>query len=215
MDHKQIIVKDVFSSLLKGNVKYEIAGPSVYFGYDMNGSAFFKEKTLQTRTEGFPKDYLRVLRTVLHCLSIETVNPRAIWLKCKLDEELKLIQVLDVGSNGVLATRKKCSGFLDEIGDIRYGHFYVMKNPAVFSYLSKELDRDIEEISELCRDDNLSLGELENDLKKILFQKIESIVLSNGISKIDDWDVDNCRSFLLSTKSGDLRIFRRTKNGGV
>ena len=213
MDHNHITVKDIFSSLLHGRVTYEIPGPSAYFGYDLGGSAFFHEKTLQTRMEGLPKEYLRVVRTIFHCFSIETVNPRSVWLKCRFDEAAKLIQVLDIGSNGILLTKRKCSDFLEEIEDIQYGHFHVVKNPAIFSYLSKDLSCELEEISELCRDDSFSLGEIENSLKKILFQKIESIIMSNGISKIDGWSVDYCRSFLLSTREGDLRIFRRTKSG--
>jgi len=215
MDHKQIIIKDVFSSLRQSNVIYELAGPSAYFGYDLNGSAFFLDKALQTRTEGPSRDCLRVIRAIFHCFNIDTVNPRSIWLKCKFDQSSKLIQTVGIGSTGVPLTRKKCFDFLNEIGDIHYGHFHVVKNPAVFSYLSKDLSLELEEIENLCSDEGLTLGEIEGNLKKILFQKLESVILSNGISKIDEWNVERCKSFLIPTEKGNLRIFRRVRDGGV
>jgi len=204
----QPTINDITSSLLSGSVLYEIRGMSAYFGYSTGGSSFFIDKSLQTRIEGPRDDYLRVVRAILRCAEIATINPRSIWMKCRLEESIKVIQIVDIGSTGIALTRKKYTDFLERIEDIQYGHFNIVKNPGIFSYNSKNLDQDLREFVELFPDLDIKIDRLASDLKKRLFQKLEKILLLNGRSKIKNWSTSDSRSILVSTPKGDIKIFR-------
>lgn len=204
----QLTVSDIMLSLSTTSPIYEIRGTSAYFGYTMGGSSLFVDKGFQTKAEGIGDDYSRVLHAIFRCADIMTINPRSIWLKCRFGESAKIIQVVDIGSTGIPLTRKKCMDFLDKIEDIQYGHFHIIKNPGTFLYRHKDQDYDKKEFTELFPNLDIRISDLSSDFKKKLFQKLEKILLLNGKSKIKNWDILNCRSILVSTPYGDLRIFR-------
>lgn len=205
---KELTVSELVRALSSNSVVYEIRGASVYFGYDLKGSAFFLDKELQTRTKGIEGDYLRVVKAIFGCIGIDTVNPRSIWMKCRLGKSKKLVQVVDIGSTGIALTGKKCTSFLNEINDIRYGHFCITTSPGVFSCHQEDLEKNLEEVVDLISNLDTKINELPIDTRKILFQKLEKFLLLNGRSKIEDWDVEDCKSILVLTNKGNIRIFR-------
>lgn len=205
---KDLTASDVISSLSNKNIIYEIQGASAYFGYDLKGSAFFLERSLQTRTEDIDSDCLKVVRAMFRCINIDTVNPRSIWMKCKFEKTKKIIQAIDIGSSGITLTKKKCADFLEKIDDVQYGHFHIVKSPGVFSYNQESLDKYSEEILNFVPSLDIKISELSGDSKKLFFQKLENVLLLNGKSRIENWSILDCRSILIATHKGNFRVFR-------
>ncbi|MBG17483.1 MAG: hypothetical protein CMB77_03945 [Euryarchaeota archaeon] len=202
---KEVTINDIITALFNGRVVYELQGTSAYFGYDVGGSAFFLEEKLQTRIEGLENDYLRVVRAIFRCINIDTINPRSIWLKCRIESPLKIIQVIDIGSTGISLTKKKCLNFLGRIDGINYGHFHIVKNPGAYIGSATDFVALLEDDLDL----SAKISDLPNDTRKKLFQKLEKFLLLNGRSRIPDWDISKCRSILIETANESVRIFRR------
>ena len=195
-------VGDLISSILKNKIIYEIDAPSVYFGYDSIGHSFFKNKNLQRRIESPKREYLRIIHAFLFCANIKTVNPKSIWVKCKFGESRKIIQVLEIGSFGSHTTKRKCEKFFENMEDFNFGHFQIVKNPAFFCY-----EKDIESLTEEI-DLNTQIDDLEKDEKKKFFYNLENFLLLNSKSKLEEWNVTDCKSFLVKTPIRNLKIFR-------
>tara|TARA_B100001094_G_scaffold312178_1_gene348592 strand:- start:651 stop:1280 length:630 start_codon:yes stop_codon:yes gene_type:complete len=199
-------INEVLESLSKGDVLYEIEGDTVYFGYDLIGSSFFFDRKLQRRIDNSRIDFLKVVRAIFLFFDIKSVNPSSIWLKCKIREDKKLIQIVEIDSNGSFFTKKLCISFLENFQDLYFGHFSIIKNPFSFEWHTREEDIDFLLENFLSLDESIS--RFSEDNKKKFFQFLEKSLILNGQPEMSDLKITDCRSFLIKSSINELRIFR-------
>jgi hypothetical protein len=201
-----LTISNVLESMQANQVLYEIKGDTVYFGYDSIGSSFFFDKELQKRLDNPRIDFLKVVRAIFLFFDIKTINPGSIWAKCRINKDKKLIQIIEIDSKGSRSTRKLCSIFLENLANFDYGFFSILKNPITLKWESYATDMSflLENFESL--DKNISL--LSKSDKKKFFQFLEKSLVLNGKTKLDGFNVLDCRSFLIKSHIEKLRLFR-------
>jgi hypothetical protein len=135
-----------------------------------------------------------------------TVNPRSVWIKLRLGNVGKIIQVIDAGTTMGKAVDKKCHKFLKEVSNTNYGYTDIVRSPATFTGSPKLYTLEALRQEEL--DFEIAIASLAVNKKEKFFYTLENLLLLNYESRIPGWSIDSCRSVLVLTPQGNFRIFR-------
>ncbi len=103
-------------------VEYYLEGEILYYLNDSNRSSFFYDSTCNIKSEKDFGEYLKMTNFFLSCFNIDSINPRDIIFKIRINQDLRLIQFEKAFSKKrVFFTDKICKNYLKDLKDFRYG----------------------------------------------------------------------------------------------
>ena len=103
-------------------VEYYLEGEVLYYLNDSTKPSFFYDSNCKIRSEKDFDLYLKMTNFFLSCFNIDSVNPRDIIFKIRINLDLNLIQFEKAFSKKkVFFTDKICRNYLKNLTDFRYG----------------------------------------------------------------------------------------------